>query len=289
MRATGGLLLRREWLHGEPAVDRDGGRLVALARGLVIWGAISAALMLCGTSWALAQHATYRMLSLGGYPVRWLPSRAPGRVVLSYKIADGPMNQPHAINCKGMRPPTTIYQSARLDEDGFRDALSTAFHRWRDVADIAFVEVQPHEPANIVIGEQTDPIGFAFTNLDLAKEPQGGVRAILGASICLNPKRSWKIGYDGNLAVYDLVHTFAHEIGHVIGLDHPIGRASLMSFRYTESLSGLSKGDQLGAIAIYGPSRMQSEVAAVPVPGGLPGATTITTTIGRSIEGGGSE
>lgn len=257
-----------------------------MTRGQVICGAMCAVLLLALGTPASAEPAPYRTLFFGGYPVRWLPSQSPGRVVLSYKIADRAIDQPHAINCKSIRPPTTVLRASGIDEEAFRDALSAAFRRWRDVADISFVEVRPDEPANIIVGEQTTPVGFAFTNLELANEPKGGIRPIVGASICLNPQRSWKIGYDGNLAVYDLVHTFAHEIGHVIGLDHPVGRMNLMSFRYFESLSALSNGDRQGAIALYGPSRMRSEVIALPVPDGSPGAKQITTTIGRSIEGG---
>ncbi|MGE0769056.1 MAG: matrixin family metalloprotease [Hyphomicrobiaceae bacterium] len=260
-----------------------------MARGGSICAAICGALLLATVTPGLAGPADYRALTLGGYPVRWLPSGPTERIVLSYKFADHEINQPHAINCKGLRPPTTVLRTSGIDRDAFRDAFVAAFHRWRDVADLTFVEAAPGEKANIIVGEQIDPTGFAFTNLDLADEPRNGIRPIVGASICLNPKRHWKIGYDGNLAVYDLVHTFAHEIGHVIGLDHPVGRAHLMSFRYSESLSGLSEGDRLGAVAIYGPSRLRSEIVAMPAPNGSPEAWTITTTIGRSIDGGSAD
>jgi predicted Zn-dependent protease len=242
--------------------------------------------MLTASPWVAAEPAGYRLLSLGGYPVRWMPRLETGRIVLTYKVVDRTIDQPNAINCKGIRPPDSILRTSAIELDAFRDALSAAFRRWRDVADLTFVEVQPNEKANILIGEQTEPIGFAFTNLELAG-PENGVRAIVGASICLNPKRHWKIGYDGNLAVYDLVHTFAHEIGHVIGLDHPVGRANLMAFRYSESLSGLSEGDRRGAVSLYGPSRMRSEIVALPAT--TAGPTRVTTTIGRSIDGGASD
>lgn len=262
-----------------------GWEAVTLARGGSICAAICGALLLMTNICIAAEPVPYRTLTLGGYPIRWIPSQPSSRVVLSYKIADRVIRQPKAINCKGIQPPDTLLRASGIDRDALRDALGTAFRRWRDAADIAFVEVQADEPAHVIIGEQTEPMGFAFTNLDLANEPQNGIRAIVGASICLNPKRNWKIGYDGNLAVYDLVHTFAHEIGHVIGLDHPIGRTSLMSFRYFESLSGLSEGDRLGAMALYGPSRMQSEIVAMPTTTGVSVAPQFTTTIGRGIIG----
>jgi len=257
------------------------------------WGgrtcaALCGVLMLTASGWASAEPASYRLLSLGGYPVHWMPRPGSDRVVLTYKVVDHVVEQPNAINCKGIRPPDSILHSSQIEADAFRDALGDAFRRWRDVADLTFVEVQPEEKANILIGEQTEPIGFAFTNLELAA-PANGARAIVGASICLNPNRHWKIGYDGNLAVYDLVHTFAHEIGHVIGLDHPAGRANLMSFRYSESLSGLSEGDRRGAISLYGPSRMRSQIVALPTTGDSTGPTQITTTIGRSIAGGAAD
>jgi hypothetical protein len=234
---------------------------------------------------ASAEPAPYRVLTLGGDPVKWLPNGPQSRILLSYKIADRRIDQPDAINCKGIRPPTSVLQRSKIEPNAFRAALGTAFRRWRDVADIMFVEAAPGERAHIVVGEQTDPIGFAFTNLDLANELHNGIRPIVGASICLNPRQHWKIGYDGNLSVYDLVHTFAHEIGHVIGLDHPDGRTHLMSFRYSETLTGLSEGDRLGAVALYGPSRMRSEIVVLPAQHGSHAPAQISTTIGRSIKG----
>jgi predicted Zn-dependent protease len=253
-----------------------------LHRGGWIFAALCGALVVLPTGvGAAAEPAGYRVLSLGGYPVRWTPKDAAGHIALRYKIADTAFDQPDAINCKGMRPPDTVLRESRLQASTFRGALAAAFRQWRDIADLAFLEAGPGEAADIIVGEQAEPIGFAFTNLTLARTPSNGIRPIVSASICLNPQRPWKIGYDGNLAVYDLVHTFAHEIGHVIGLDHPIGRAHMMSFRYSETLNGLSEGDKHGAVALYGPSRIRSEIVSAPRT--KPDPAQITTTIGRSL------
>lgn len=250
-------------------------------------GPVLAALvvLLATITQASAEQGGYRLLTLGGHPVRWSANQPSGRIALSYKIADRDVRQPNAINCKGLTAPDAILRTSGIERSAFREALRVAFQRWRDTADISFVEVDSALPAQIVIGEQTEPIGFAFTNLDLSKEAQNGFRTITGASICLNPKRHWKIGYDGNLSIYDLVHTFAHEIGHVIGLDHPAGRKNLMSFRYSESLSGLSEGDRMGAVALYGASRIHSEIVALPQATSSDAPPKITTTIGRSMSG----
>lgn len=70
--------------------------------------------------------------------------------------------------------------------------------------------------------------------------------------VCLNPAVRWKIGFDGNVDVYDLRYTVAHEIGHAIGLDHPRPSGVLMSYSYDERFRDLQRCDAEGAIALYG-------------------------------------
>lgn len=75
------------------------------------------------------------------------------------------------------------------------------------------------------------------------------------AFVCLNPKMRWpkmrgKIGFDGSLDVYDLRHTFMHEIVHAIGFDHPGRTGSVMGLRYDESIhepqsSGIASAQRL--------------------------------------------
>jgi hypothetical protein len=85
------------------------------------------------------------------------------------------------------------------------------------------------------------------------------------AVICLNPVAPWKVGFDGDLDVYDLRYTFTHEIGHAIGLDHPGVPDTLMDFRYREAFRVPQLGDIAGADALYGPPK--ALVAAAPEPG----------------------
>ena len=68
--------------------------------------------------------------------------------------------------------------------------------------------------------------------------------------ICFNPLQKWKVGFDGNLDVYDMRYTLTHEIGHAIGLDHPGAAGALMGFRYDEKLKGLAQERYRGGAKI---------------------------------------
>jgi len=62
---------------------------------------------------------------------------------------------------------------------------------------------------------------------------------------------------------YRLRYVLAHEIGHVLGLDHPSPSGELMSFEYSGRLEGLQPGDIAGIVALYGPSRARSATPIV--------------------------
>lgn len=206
----------------------------------------------------------FRRLHIDRLPVRWEPPRDAKPIILRYAIADRDLTDPEATNCGHMRAPSRLLINSRLGESAFMHAAAEAFSRWQDVAGISFEPAADVQSADIVIGEQGKPVGRAYTNVRLAQIWSGSGRPIIAAWICLNPEQPWKIGYDGNLSVYDLVHTLTHEIGHAIGLDHPSGRGHIMSFRYDESRNGLSSGDVLGAIAIYGPRRPTEAASTAP-------------------------
>jgi len=207
-----------------------------------------------GPSVGAEGNEMFQRLIIHGGPVRWQPDSDMVPVV-TYALASSEISRPQAINCQKLRGPADLLRSSEISLTDFKRALRNAFDRWERVSGIVFAEAQPGRQAQILIGEQSDPKGFAYTDLTLGSGGGGESRAILGASICLNPLRKWKRGFDGNLSNYDLEYTLTHEIGHAIGLDHPSPRGHWMSFSYSETETELTAGDVGGAVAIYGAPR----------------------------------
>lgn len=202
-----------------------------------------------------ARAEAFRLLRLEGENVRWIAPITSALTTITYAFATRHQNDPGARNCAEIEPFDRLLSRSGLDDSLFRKETRTAFDMWERAANLRFVEIADTEQAEILIGAQTVPTGIAFTNVKTSamsvQLPQGRFRAIAQARICLNPTRSWKIGFDGRLDVYDVRHTMAHEIGHAIGLDHPGPSGTLMSFRYEEKLHDLQAGDREGAAALY--------------------------------------
>ncbi|MGC2397159.1 MAG: matrixin family metalloprotease [Rhodomicrobium sp.] len=223
------------------------------------------------------------LLRVEGYLMRWAPEAAGGKTIITYSILQGAYHVKtrksilSPSNCAKMHAFSDIVaKSPDLTEEKAKDELQAALQRWESVANIAFIEMNDPRLANIVIGAADDPGGRAFANLSYRGEKgptpvtmalgnapaspvlddnggDGSVVPIDQAYVCLNPKSRWKIGFDGNLDVYDLRHTFTHEVGHAIGLDHPDSTGAVMAFRYDERVRDLQPSDIAGAQRLYGP------------------------------------
>ena len=226
------------------------------------------------------------LLRVEGGIVMWPAPAVATTTVITYAM----LREPYLVarnartlspdNCGSMLPFADIVAgSAEISEDGSKGELRSAFAAWELVADVKFVEVREPGFADIVVGATETPAGRAFANLSLrsgqraqqftdkalggasgsapsraAASPEGGGAAFIDkAFVCLNPKMRWKVGFDGNLVIYDLRHTFMHEIGHAIGLDHPGRSGSIMGFRYDESVREPQPSDIIATQRLYGP------------------------------------
>ena len=221
-------------------------------RGITL---VATALVFAGT--AAAKDAKtflgFRLLDLENQTVKWQSPRFGDGATLTYAFATVPVITKGARNCARMVPPYKAYRPSHVGKSAFRREVASAFRMWEDAANLTFREVSDPATANIVIGAQADPVGRAFTNVELKPAADGKRKVIARSLICLNPNERWKVGFDGDLDVYDLRYTIAHEIGHAIGLDHPSASGVLMSYRYDERHNGLQPGDIKGAALLYGP------------------------------------
>jgi len=197
----------------------------------------------------------FKVLKLEGHQVRWQMPRDGKPRVVTYQLANGAVEFSSARNCRKITDLGELIAASQIDVTTLRTELAAAFSMWEAAANITFREVPEGTRADILIGAQMEPEGWAFADVfyDIASsEP---IKPISRALVCLNPLRRWKVGFDGDLRKYDLRYTFAHEIGHAIGLDHPGGGDQIMGYRYEEHFRTLQSGDIRGAIALYGEAR----------------------------------
>jgi hypothetical protein len=205
---------------------------------------------------------TYKALRLEGNVVRWRKPAGRARLVLTYRLVVDREQFPGARNCGKMTSVNALLTRSGVAAATFREELAAAFVMWEAVANLIFREAEEGAPADIIIGAQLEPEGWAFADVVYDGASPEQIKPILRALVCLNPLRRWKVGFDGDLEAYDLRYTLAHEIGHAIGLDHPASTGQIMGFRYEERFRTLQPGDVKGAIALYGKRARPDAVAS---------------------------
>ncbi len=176
----------------------------------------------------------FKVLRFQGNFVRWQQRLGGTRPDITYKVVAGPQAFIDARNCRAITAVDDLLAASGIERSTFESELATAFAMWEPVTKLKFRKVRDGEPASILIGAQVDPVGWAFADVFYDATSPRHIKPISQALICLNPIRSWKVGFDGNLKAYDLRYTFLHEIGHAIGLDHPVSSGQVM-----DSLSNL--------------------------------------------------
>ncbi len=221
-----------------------------------------------------AQDAeAFRVLKLEGHQVRWPLPVGGGPRVVTYRLVTNALAFPAARNCRGLAPFDGLAARSGLAPAAVKAEVVAAVAMWEAAANVVFQEAPEGGRADILIGAQTEPEGWAFADVFYETGSAEAVKPITQALVCLNPVKPWKVGFDGDLKTYDVRYTLAHEIGHAIGLDHPAGANQIMNYRYEERFRALQPGDIHGAVAIYGAPSPPALVVASGSQHGV-GATT---------------
>lgn len=201
----------------------------------------------------ISSDGSFRLLKLDGYHVKWGENALGAGATVSYAFVDVPMRFDGARNCRDLVPLTELATRNGISAAMLHAETAAAFRAWEKAANITFTPVDDPEQADILIGAQDRPVGRAYANVVYGPgSSSAGVKTIDRALVCLNPDQRWKVGFDGDIEVYDMRYTLVHEIGHAIGLDHPGPYGQIMSFGYSEKHSDLQPGDFHGVQLLYG-------------------------------------
>jgi len=192
-----------------------------------------------------------RLLEFGGHRVMWAQSAAghPLHLTVAF-IVHG--SAAIGNTCGSIRRPSFGNAKRPITDADFTAAVSRAMSRWEAAANIRFELISDVATADVVIGAQLAPRGIAFVDLQTSFDDVQERHQIKRAAICLNDQVRWKIGLDTDPTTFDVERVVLHEIGHVLGLDHPSSRGHIMAFRYSEALAELTAGDIKGARHLYG-------------------------------------
>jgi len=151
-----------------------------------------ALVMACLLAFTLPSHAEengYQLLELDGYLVKWGEQRLGAGASISYAFAAETLQFDDARNCAELAPIQALLGKTLSMETLARETAA-AFRVWERAAGLSFHEISDALEADIVIGAQGQPNGWAFANVSYKSGPQVGVQAIEQALVCLNPAQS---------------------------------------------------------------------------------------------------
>ena len=223
--------------------------------------------MCAGSSIACADDG-FRLLQIDGHELKWGEPVLGKGATITYAVIAGSSAIRGNINCLHVGGIEPLLTRSQITPQAFDRELKGALAMWQSAANVEFRPTKRPAAANIVFASEIAPEGIAYADVafDLAKK--GIVSRLKKGIVCLNPNIRWTaVQSDSNDAArateeYRLRYTLAHELGHVLGLDHPGPEGELMSFEYGSKFNGLKQGDIAGIGTLYG-RRSQVPVLAL--------------------------
>lgn len=156
-------------------------------------------------------------------------------------------------------PFTQSAENSGISEGRIRQEIETALRRWSSHADIVFEHVDDTNSADLAFGAQDIPEGWAYADVEYSAT-RDETDIIVKGVVCLNPMKKWLLSGTEERS-FTLLRTFEHEIGHVLGFDHPTGEncpnepLGVMNFTERNPLIRANACERAAARKMYGPSR----------------------------------
>jgi hypothetical protein len=207
-----------------------------------------------GSVSAAKKDSGFVLLSLGGRNVKWGTGGAGSGAVVRYAFVTADTTREGAINCRTLVPIGDKLTQSSLRQADFAAAVRHAMDDWSAIAAIEFRQVDDPATADLLIGGEKNPRGIAYADVQRAQNATATMAPITRAAVCFNLDLAWENSFDSDSTTPNVRYVVAHEIGHVLGLDHAWGSDKLMRFQYEERFYVPQKPDIAGAAFLYGPS-----------------------------------
>ncbi|HVE04861.1 MAG TPA: matrixin family metalloprotease [Rhizomicrobium sp.] len=220
-----------------------------------LWTRIMMAAALSTCVVAARADDAFRLLQIDGRSVKWGAPVLGQGATISYAVINGPSNITGNVNCLRITGIKPLLAHSQMTRRVFDHEVAAALALWQSAANLRFVAAKRVAKADIVFSAEAQPDGIGYADVTLAGSGERNVSRLKRGIVCLNPEIQWKSNasgaHDSDSGV-QLRYALAHEIGHVLGLDHPGPEGELMSFEYGSRFDGLKPGDIAGIAALYG-------------------------------------